>query len=226
MPGNSQGFTNQSLDLSSLSTTTYGSLMVKIVFETSVLGESPWVDSLSLSWVTQEGLPLANIDFNLLGSKIVGFDAEEQPILKYSGFFNSGEDGAILISSLEWDNYKFSLPATSSFSIKRVLPSNPVKLDPDVQESVKVYLDVENALTVTVKDKESLDPIPLAEVRIYDDQDFDETLYTNEKGQVIFVPLQAKDYHIEINAESWSSVSTTVSVLGKTFKSFYLERVE
>lgn len=167
--------------------------------------------------------PIKNVPFNLEGLKTVGTDSEEEPIYKYSASHISGPAGQIDIPNLEWDSYNFSVDkAITDLDLIETEPGpQPVGLEPNVNQSVILYLEAENTLLAEVKDADTGEPIFSASVRLYK-TDFDETQFTNEDGETFFIPLEAANYNIEITAEGYESYTGQVSVSDDTIKSVNL----
>jgi hypothetical protein len=227
LPGNVTGFDNSLVNLSNLSTTTYSQLKIGGNFSTNAADTTPTLYDWQISWITSAATPIPNTTFNLQGAKIIGTDAEENLISKYSTTSTSNSSGHIDIPNLEWDYYTFSVSGTSLDLINTDPSPQPILLPPDTSLSVKLYLQAENSLLVTVKDTETLDPMPAASVRLFDTGlGYDTTQYTNANGQTYFIPLTAANYNLEIQAPGYSMESTTVSVSGDKTKIIKIGEVE
>ena len=55
---------------------------------------------------------------------------------------------------------------------------------------------------------------------------YDQTQYTNEKGQTYFIPLEIGDYFLEVQAAGYSPAATSVSVSGDATKTINLTQIE
>jgi hypothetical protein len=224
LPGNSVGFDNSPVDLSNLSTTTYSSLKLKANFSTNSTSQTPILYDWQVSWQSSNPTPIPNVSFNLRGEKIIGRDANENPVYKYSTTTKTDSQGQIQISNLEWDIYHFSNFQKDSQSLELATssPSLPVSLSPDTTLDVNLYLESQNSLLVSVFDSETLNPIFSATTTL-SKTGFQETQLTNLNGQVIFIPLNRANYTLSIEAVGYYSTSTTVFVSGKTTKVIKLE---
>jgi len=159
---------------------------------------------------------ISDVEFSLTGAKIIGIDGNENPVYKYSEDYITNELGQITISNLEWDSYTF-FPD----SLDLISPEQPVSLAPDINQDIRLILQAENSLLVTVQDIDTGEPIFSAEVGLDSN-----TQYTDENGQTYFIPLEAFDYAIEIQAAGYTSYSGIVSVFGDTIKIINLQRIE
>jgi len=173
-----------------------------------------------------------NIIFTLTGAKTIGTDSDENPVYKYSQNHTTNGPGEIEIPNLEWDSYSFSVVTTGLDLIGIESPPGtetvqPVGLAPDTSPSVRLILKAENSLLITVQDIETLGPIFSATVRLYNtDLLYDETQYTDEKGQTYFIPLEIGDYSLEVQAAGYSPASTSASVSGDLTKTINLTQIE
>ena len=229
LSGNSVGFDTSPVDLSNLSTTTYSELKLKAIFSTNDSATTSELYSWQLSWISSETTPISNVDFLLQGSKIIGADGNEQPVYKYSQTHISGSDGHINISNLEWDLYTFSVDPSTGLNLIDTDPSpQPISLPPDnAVVNVMLYLEAQNSLLVTVKDVDTLEPIFSATVRLYNSGlGYDNSQYTDQNGQTLFIPLEEATYNLEVQAPGYSATSTTLGVTGNNTKTIMLKRVE
>jgi hypothetical protein len=224
LPGNSIGFDNSPVNLSSLSTTTYSSLKLRANFSTNSTSSTPILYDWQVSWQSSNPTPIPNVSFNLRGEKIIGRDTNENPVYKYSTTTKTDSQGQIQISNLEWDTYHFSdfQKDSQSLELATSSPSLPVSLPPDTTLDVNLYLESQNSLLVSVFDSETLNPI-LSATTTLSKTGFQETQLTNLNGQVIFIPLEQANYTLSIEAAGYYSTSTTVFVSGKTTKVVKLE---
>lgn len=216
LPGNSLGFDDSPVDLTGLNPATYPEIKVRADFSATAAGLTPTLYDWQIAWRTSNPTPIGNALFHLQGQKIVGQDAAEQPIYKYSQDHTSDGSGHIDISNLEWDAYTFSVDPAAGLDLVNIDPSpQPIALLPNVNVAVKLYLDSENSLLVTVQNDVTLEPIFSASARLYNTGlGYDATQYTNENGQTYFIPLEPATYNLDVQAAGYSDVSTQVTVSG------------
>jgi len=229
LAGNSAGFPNSPVDLSILSTSTYSLLKLRGNLSTSDTSTTPSLEDWQISWITINTTSIASVTFSLQGAKLIGTDAADGPVYKYSNDHTSNGLGYIDIANLEWDTYTFSIDPASGLDLISTDPTpQPISLPPDnVTQSVALYLEAENSLLVTVKNVTTLDPIFAAEVRLYNiGLGYDISQYTNENGQTYFTPLEVAIYDLDIQAPGFLSNSTTVNISGDKTETVSLEQIE
>lgn len=228
LPGNLLGFESSPVNLSDLATTAYSKLKLEGNFSTDSASTSPALYDWQISWRTSQPTPIGGVIFNLRGEKLIGRDNQENPIYKYNQNYQSDSQGKKDISNLEWDNYTFSVSPTSGLDLVNTDPSPPpIGLAPNTNLSVKLFLEAQNSLLVTIQNQETLEPVFSASVRLHSSASgYDTTQYTSDKGQTLFIPLEAANYNIEVSAPGYSSTSTTVWASGDVTKTIKLEQIE
>ena len=229
LPGNSTGFDTSPVDLSGLSTTTYSELKLKANFSTSDPSTTSELYDWQLSWISSQTTSIGNVQFLLQGTKIIGTDADENPVYKYSQTHVSDNNGHVDIPDLEWDSYTFSVSPSEGLDLVNTDPSpQPISLPPDnALKHVTLYLEAENSLLVTVENSDTLEPIFSATVRLFNTGlGYDVSQYTDQKGETLFIPLQSAVYNLEVQAPGYSSTSLTVGVTGDTTKTILLDQIE
>jgi len=191
LPGNSVGFEESPVNLSSLDVSTYSKLKIKATFET--------------------------LDVHSLGT-----DEEDQPVYKYLQDLQTNSEGKLTLDQMEWDSYYFSTTQATGRELLRVSPSNPVNLLPGTTLDVDLYFEVKNTLLVTVLDASTEDPIFGASVHL-NNPNYDKILPTDKNGKAYFLPLEPTSYTLVVGAPNYQTSTTTISVLGKTIKTIYLQ---
>ncbi len=150
-----------------------------------------------------EGYPIIpGISFTVWGDKLVGRDAEGDPIYKYFHSDLTNASGTAALSELEFDSYYFSI-SSIYYDLAQTDPSQPIDLLPGENKTVKLILEPENSLLITVLDAYTSDPIFGGSCRLFD-LDYDETHPTNEQGQAFFAPLVPSTYNLEVQASGYS----------------------
>jgi type II secretory pathway pseudopilin PulG len=220
LPGNSSGFGESPVDLSSLDISKYPKLKIRANFETSDIHSTPYLDEWHLYYNTPL---LPNVEFHLRGGKILGTDDQDNPIYKYSSNHQTDNEGRLNLTEMEWDSYYFSETENTGMELLRVSPSNPTNLLPDQSVEVDLYFKVENSLLVTVLDATTTLPIFGASVHLANPS-YDKIIPTDENGKAYFLPLDPGTYTLEVGALNYQTTTTTVSVSGKTTKTIYLQK--
>ncbi len=162
-------------------------------------------------------IPLGFVEIGMKGSKIVGEDFQENPIFKYEAVHIANQDGDILLSELEWDNYTFW---SSGLNIKD--PEGSVSLIPGTSDDIIFYVDSDHSLLVTVKGSDEMIPVFSASIRIFGNET-DKTLFTDNEGRSLFISLEEGIYGIEVLAEGYDSFEGEVSVSGSTTRNINLQ---
>ena len=118
--------------------------------------------SLAVRTVNNLCQPIANLNFSVAGSKLIGISPN---VLKFSTTtYTTGSDGYKTLSNMEWDNYWFSL-ASSAYDLGGMMPLLPVSLLPGVNQPVTLVVAARNpnSLLVTVHDSNNL---PIADASV------------------------------------------------------------
>lgn len=221
LANNSAGFDSSPVDLAALSTTTYAQLKVKANLSTNNTSTSPILFDWSVSWITGEPTTIGYVSFNLQGNKIIGTDADENPVYKYSNDFTTNSAGQLNISNLEWDAYDFTIAPAENLDLVSTEPDSAplgqnIDLSPDINpQSVSLFLEAENSLLAIVRDSETLEPIFSAQIRLYNSGlGYDQTQFTDGQGKTVFIPLETATYNIEIRADNYIDYNSTVVISG------------
>lgn len=228
LPGNTTGFALSPVDLSALAASLYPKLKIKANLTTLSANLTPVLEDWQLSWITNVATAIPNATFALKGAKIIGKDAEENPVYKYSQNHITNVNGQINIPNLEWDSWTFSIPPATGLDLVELKPSpQPIALWPGTTVNVDLYLDSENSFLLTVQDKGTAQPIFAASSRLSNSGlAYDVTQYTNEDGQTYFIPLEEASYTLEVRAPGYLPKMMTVAVSGDMTETVQLEQIE
>jgi len=123
------------------------------------------IDKLSyLSLKTREDScsTVSNVDFNIHGSKTIGYE-----VYKFDADLNSGNTGRIDIEELEWDNYSIDL-IDNDYELYGASSLFPIKVNPDTDQSVNLIVgdNDPNMLLVQVEDTSTGLPLSNAVVTL------------------------------------------------------------
>jgi hypothetical protein len=119
VPGNSTGFTG-TIDLSSVSTTTYPSLTLVATLESSDPNVAPQILDFEVGYDAGP-LPLPNVAFDLTGAKTIGSMSDGTPLYKTEVASTTGASGAY-VGELEWDSYEVDFTGYTVLSADPLLP--------------------------------------------------------------------------------------------------------
>jgi type II secretory pathway pseudopilin PulG len=216
--GNSTGLTSSPIQLSSLPAGTYTKLKIKANLSTTNNTVTPQVNSWEVTWISSTGVPIPNVSLHLAGQKTIGKNSSGQNVYKYAQDFSTNGSGHADLANLEWDSYVFSVgSASASLVLIGSDPApQPISVAPGATANVKLYLQAQNALLVTVQDSQSLDPLFSATVRLVNSGiGYDMTQNTDQNGQTYFAPLNSGTYTLSIQEPGYANYSGSVSVSGR-----------
>jgi hypothetical protein len=135
LPGNASGFTTSPIGLTTLSTTTYPSLVLGAELSTA----NPLATPQLLDWTLAADVgpvPAPNVAFTLTGAKKKGTTGAGAPIYKTVVSTTTDATG-IQTLRLEWDEYVLSVPGRTLVSPATLVPYT---LDPGTTTSVSLIL--------------------------------------------------------------------------------------
>lgn len=200
LPGNALGFVGGSVNLTSLDTSVYQSL----VLGATLTSANTATTSELLLWritYTESQSPIASVPFTLTSLKSIGTDVSLQPIAKYQKSHTTDGTGDITISNLEWGIYDVAV-ADASYTIAEACKNIPYSLQPNVNETLTLILapSVARSLRVIVQDSAGGE-VSNAEVTL-SQGGFTAVADTSSCGQVFFnsgVP-SAIDFSLTVDA--------------------------
>ena len=96
--------------------------------------------------------PVANVQFTILGTKIIGTDTSDNPVIKYSYTTNTG-GGTVTIPGLEWDTYSLDF-SNSAHALAGSNPPNPLAVSAGANFTVPIVAvpKTNTSLLLIVKD--------------------------------------------------------------------------
>ncbi len=227
--GNSSGFSESPIDLSELLISEYPKLKIRGNLSTQSTSTTPTLYSWGVSWITSQATPIGNVNFNLFNQKTIGTDENEEPVYKFSEDFITDPSGEIEIADLEWGKYNFESLEEDLTLISTQPESDPIgekiELLPEEDKSISLFLEATNSLLFDLVNTETLEPVFNAQVRLYKGVDYDQTLFTDQSGQVIFIPLESGLYNYEIQADNYENYFGSLEVLGNQIINLYLTQL-
>lgn len=211
LSGNSAGFVNTIIDISDLDIATYPSIVIGVTLETTDTASTPVINNVSIFYRATE-TPLANFNFNLVGSKVIGLDASLVPIYKYNNSLATDGSGVLNISDLEFDTYTASI--SSSYDIASACSEHPFVQQAGIDGKLELVIvgGAVNTLRVSVVDGADR-PIPGATVSL-SRSGYSSSIDTDSCGQAFFtggVAAEA-DYVLDISRVGY--ITQNISSLG------------
>jgi len=162
---------------------------------------------------------LASVPFILKGAKIIGTNAEAEPVYKYEKSLITDSSGELVIQNLEWDNYNILMPSGSSWDISGTNPLLPINLSPNTIATFNLSLNSHstNSVLNIIKDT-SQKLIENAYVTVTEGaytQEIISGLTENpDYGQAYYPNLDIKTYNIEATASGFLKYSSTLDMSG------------
>lgn len=170
----------------------------------------------------------AGVQFRLTGSKIIGTNTLDEPVVKYDESHSSGPGGLLTISGLEWDTYEVYIPEPSSVDFAGSLPISPFSLLPGANVNLTVVTApaTPNNLLVAVQ-QISGSPIATASATI-SRPGFVATgsagpAGVGDMGQVLFPSLSAGNYSVLVTHPDYQSATAAASVSGDSKQAIIME---
>lgn len=134
------------------------------------------VGALNISSVTPTCVPVPNIDFNIVGAKLIGTSPN---ILKYNTNQQTDGSGLLELDDFEWDSYVLT-PTDSAYNLSGSVPIAAFALAPGATQNLQLVMSPrsDKALMISVKDFGTKLPISNASVRLTGPSSYDKTLTT------------------------------------------------
>lgn len=175
------------------------------------------VAKLSVLTQDEDNDVLGDITYNIHGTKVIGQDADSNPVFKVDETSTTNASGIYQHEDLEWDKYDIVIDGVATgYDIAEANPPLPVALAPGDDVAVVLRLAVHNgsSLLVTVLDTDGA-AVNNATITITDPSGSIEGA-TGDTGQAYFNGLSDADYTMVVNAPGYALYEQTVMVEGVT----------
>ncbi len=157
--------------------------------------------------------PIANLALTVQGSKTIGQDAQNQPVLKFTGTYTTATNGRFTIPALEPDSYQIFLPTNSGYDIAETDPLLPVPLAANGSSTATLVLadHTTRSLRVAVTDQSNA---PLSNTTItLTAAGGQATLKTNgTTGQVFYSNLASGAHTLKIEKSNFESQTIELDI--------------
>ena len=214
LPGNSGGFSGNSIDLSGISTSTYPSLALRADLTTNDSLNTPSINSWSVNALVGP-TPAPNVSIVLTGAKSIGSTGAGAPIIKTTLATTTGSTGQNTFQ-MEWDSYSLSL---SGYDVVDACYAPSFSLSPAASYTHSLYLgpNSTNSVLVTVRDTTGA-YVSGATVTL-SRTGFTQSVTTSSCGAAYFGSLSASSaYTVQISKTGYTTTSNTnVNVSGNIF---------
>jgi len=207
------------------------------VIEGKVTQTSFSIDQVSSLTVQSFGLaesgypPVANVQFTLRGSKLIGHDTLDNPVYKYQFTTNTG-GGSVSIPSLEWDTYTLDF-TNSLYNLGGSIPTMPFLLNPSSSLTIPIVVvpKTNTSLLVTVKNSENiLQASATAQLEnqllSYDTTKITASTGSADYGQVFFGGLTPATYTLHVNLPGYQEASSTLNLSGAILENIRLNLMQ
>jgi type II secretory pathway pseudopilin PulG len=177
------------------------------------------VSSLTVNSYSAAYAPVANVQFTLRGSKIIGYDSSDLPVYKYSYTTNTG-GFTVSIPNLEWDNYDLDL-TNSSYTLAGSNPMLPLPLASNTQVTLPIVVVPKSQASLLVVARDALgSPLASASARVksttlgYDTTAFTQSTGSADFGHAMFNNLAIGAYDLSLTAPGYTEATASVNITG------------
>lgn len=214
LPGNSTGFSGSSINLSSISTTTYPSLALRADLTTSNTNITPSINSWSVNALIGP-IPVPNVPIVLTGAKSIGSTGAGAPIIKTTLSTTTGPQGQNTFP-LEWDSYALSL---SGYDVVDACYAPSFSLSPATSYTNTLYLGPNSANSVLITVRDTTGAYVSGATVTLSRTGFSQSVITTSCGAAYFGMLAASSaYTVQISKSGYTTTSNTnVNITGNIF---------
>ncbi len=118
------------------------------------------LSTLRISSVSPLCVPIANIDFDLIGAKNIGAG-----VSKYSETLATNSSGILDLNSMEWDTYTLT-PRDDSYDVAGINPNSPFSLNPDNNQEIQLVVVPKNGNSLMVSVTDVVTGLPISGVSV------------------------------------------------------------
>lgn len=214
LPGNSAGFATTTINLSSISTSTYPLLALGATLTTNNTSTMPFIDSWSSTY-TYGPFPIPNVSLSIQGAKTIG-SGPGGAVYKFSTTTSTGASAAVTLNAMEWDTYTTSVNASSGYDAASVCMPQPQSLAPggSVSTTIALAAHTNNSLLVDVHAQSTGAVVPNAQVTLTL-SGVTTTKTSDQCGQVFYPGLSVAPYSLTIAASGHATTTIpTINVSG------------
>lgn len=166
----------------------------------------------------ESGYPLiTSVPFTLRGTKIIGYDVNDDPVYKYSFVTSTGSSGTVNTSGLEWDSYVLDF-TNSTYLLAGANPVSPAAVPPatNVPIIMSAVPKTPTSLLLTVKNPAG-ETQASASVHLASLPSFDETKGTGatgsaDFGQAFFGGLDFGTYDLVISLSGYEEATASLTL--------------
>lgn len=203
LAGNAAGF-DTAVDLSTLSTTSYPSLMLSADLTTGSLVETPALKDWKIQYL-RGPIPFPNIPFMLTGGKIIGSTGSLVPIVKTT-VSTSTNSSAVSALPLEWDSYALTI---SGYDIVSACNAPPYVLAPSASLNSLLSLGSSTPHSLLITTNDVVGAVPGAAVTL-SRSGYNKTVVSDSCGSAYFGSIStASDYSVTATKAGYTTYSAS-----------------
>ena len=216
--GNAVGFATSTVDLSSVSTTTYSRLRIHSTLSSNDPVATPSVDQYAIAY-DYGPEPLPNLSFSMRGNKTIG---NNPAVYKYDQTHSSGASASITLSNVEADTYTLSVATSTGYLLAESCNTQPEILPPASSQTTRLYvLPASNhSLLIDVRSNAGA-LLEGASVQLTG-VSYDTTKTTSSCGQAFFGSLSNGNFVATVTRSGYLEYTTNVNVNGMVYLSIVL----
>lgn len=176
--------------------------------------------------------PFSGVQFVLRGSKLIGYNDQDEPVYKYQETLATGTGGQLVLNGMEPDTYEVWIPAASSVDFAGSAPISPFALFPGIDRTLIIVTEpaTTNNLLVIVQNT-SDQPVSTASATISNLFGFEASgsagvLGDPDNGQFLFSSLSSGEYQVNVSQIGYQVASTSAQVSGDSKVYVILETEE
>jgi hypothetical protein len=211
LSGNSSGFTNSPLDISSIASSSYDQLALEIRLSTQNTSTTPQLGSATTTYrYGRSDLPDTSV--TVRGNKSIGERSDGSSIYKTQFATTTDMSGTRELTGLEWDTYHFTPTPASDARIAAACPEEPLGLTPATSSNLQLAIadtatGSAHSLRVDINDADSGGPVKQAKAVL---SGGGENLrdVSGPCGNVFFADLSTgANYSLEVTADGYATTT-------------------
>ncbi len=201
LTGNSIGFVDDVIDISTVPIATYPELVVAATLESTNSATTSRIDDIAI-YYTETMTPYTG-PFTWQGTKTIGTLLDFSPVYKHEYATTTDSNGERQFTNVEWDTYRATI---TGYDIAEACPQHPHTVLPGTASSLELLLAPNSGQTLRVVVTGSGQPIHDATVTLT--RGSTTAKVTSLCGQVFFSSLsEAADYELTVTATGYSSAT-------------------
>lgn len=172
--------------------------------------------------------PFTGVQFLLEGTKIIGYDTLDQPVLKYSKQLVSAAGGRVTVTNLDSDTYSVTIPNPSSVDLSGSYPVSPFSLSPGSNVTFTLATEAStanNLLVIGTTASGQLIATASATIKagVYIATKSAGLATNPDRGQVLFGNLLPRSYEVIVTHPDYKKATASAAVSQDSRLKIYME---